>query len=268
MKALRIIVSLILLLVIAFPMLYGVAVSFFPKSDFNESKARLFPSRLEFRNYYRALNIKNIGYYILNSVGSAALGTIIKLFSVILGAFAFSHLNFYGKKAILIILMATLFIPQDAILFQNYMTISSLHLLDTWLGIALPLSFSASSLILLTLSFSSSEKDYYDASRLDGAGDFRYISSILLPLNQSVVLLISIQAFVSIFNSFLWPLVVTNKAKARTLQIAITMLGFMEEGDYGAEMASIVLLSLFFVVITVIFKKRIEKALENGINIK
>lgn len=265
MKALKIALIIVLAAIIAFPFLYMLSLSFFPKSDFNSSIARLFPSRLELGNYLKALRVKNIGNSLLNSIATSVLGTAIKLFTCILGAFALSHYSFKGKRAVAIILASTLFIPQDAILFQNYLTVSRMHLLDTHLGMVLPMCFSASSLLLLTISFSSTDKDYWDAARLDGASDSKYLFRVLMPLNTSIILLTLIQTFISVFNSFLWPLLVTNKENMRTLQIAITMLGFEEEGEYGAEMASIAILSLPFIVMLIIFRNRIEKALSNSI---
>jgi sn-glycerol 3-phosphate transport system permease protein len=72
---------------------------------------------------------------------------------------------------------------------------------------------------------------------------------------------VTIQTLINVFNNYLWPLLVTNKVKTRTIQIGITMLGFAESGDIGAQMAAIVLITVPFMVLLAFTKGRIERAL-------
>ncbi|MGX8681766.1 MAG: ABC transporter permease subunit, partial [Spirochaetales bacterium] len=110
-------------------------------------------------------------------------------------------------------------------------------------------------------SFMAQDRSSYDAARIDGASDLRYIVSVLVPLSAPAVLTVSIQTLITTFNSYLWPLLVTNKPQTRTIQTGITMLGFAESGDMGAQMASLVLITLPFMIVLAFTKKRIENSL-------
>ena len=263
-KPLRIILLSILALLIAFPLFYLCSLSLFSPKDFLENKALFFPSKPNWDNFIKALGYRYLPVQLMNSIATATLAAIIRTAVITLAAFSFTHLKFKGRKAFLIGLCATLFVPQDALLYQNYRTIVSLNLIDTYLGIIAPMLFSASQMLLLIGAFSHLDRDYFDTARIDGASDGLYIMRILLPLSQSVVITIILQSFIGCFNAYLWPLLVTNRPKTRTIQIGLTMLGFADEGNYGSEMASTLLVVLPFVILIAFCKKWIEKALINS----
>ena len=78
---------------------------------------------------------------------------------------------------------------------------------------------------------------------------------------KPTLITVALQAFIGSFNSYLWPLLVTNKPRMRTIQIALTMLGFAEEGAYGAQFASIMVITLPFVALIAAGRKQIMKSL-------
>ena len=116
-------------------------------------------------------------------------------------------------------------------------------------------------MLLVMGSFMSLGHETYDAARIDGASDLMYIHSVLVPLSGPVVITVFIQTLITVFNSYLWPLLVTNRPGSRTIQVGITMLGFAESGETGAQMATITLISIPFLVILAIAKRKIQNAL-------
>ena len=165
--------------------------------DFTDSYAHFFPSAFTFENYVTASANRYFPRYALNSIITSLMAAFFRLIVTTMAAFAFTHLSFKGKKVILIMLLSTLFIPYDAILFQNYSTIARAGLIDTYWGIILPSVFSASSLLFMIGAFSSYDRDVYDAARLDGAGDIRYITGILIHLTAAVSATVFIQTFIT-----------------------------------------------------------------------
>lgn len=258
-KVIRLILLFILSLIIIFPVFYIFSSSLFPQRDFNE--LRLFPSKPQWSNYIKALNERHFTVYLMNSVVTSLLESFIRVITAVLAAFTFTHLRFKGKSILFSILVLTIFIPGDALLYQNYRTIAGLGLLDTRLGIILPSLFSASQMLLLMGYFKALGKESYEAALIDGAGDIKYITYILVPMSESVVLTVFIQSLISSFNSYLWPLIVTNKPSSRTIQVGLTMLGFAESGERGALMATISLITLPFIIIAALTKNKIEETL-------
>ena len=141
-KVMRVLITIILAVLVLFPLFYTISASFFSPQDFTDTKAHLLPSEFSFRNYALALTHRYFPVYALNSLITALLTATLKCLTAILSAFAFTHLSFKGKKALLITLLATLFIPPDAMLYENYVMTARLGLLDTYLGIVFPSIFS------------------------------------------------------------------------------------------------------------------------------
>ena len=256
---LRKILLLLLATIIIFPLFYMFTSSLFSARDFN--KIHFFPENPVWANYLNVLSHKYFGTYIFNSVGTSILAAIIRTTVTIFAAFAFTHLHFRGRNIIFTALVLTLFVPQEAILYQNYRTVAALGLLDTWAGIICTSLFSASHMLLLMGSFLEQDSSCYDAAQLDGASDMRYIWSVLVPLSAPAILTVAIQTLITTFNNYLWPLLVTNKTSTRTIQTGITMLGFAESGQLGSQMAALVLITLPFIILLGFSKRRIEHAL-------
>ncbi len=263
-RIIKAITLIALLSFVLFPILYLISTSFFSRADFISDRARFLPSSLSLDNLILVLSRNRFGTYIKNSLITSILAALIRFIVTGIAAYAFSHMNFKGKRAAMILLLSTLFIPSDALLYENFTTVSKLGLLDTYLGIILPGLFSASQMLLLSAAFYALDKSYYDAARIDGCTDLEYIIKVLLPLTEAVAVTILLQTFISSFNSYLWPLLVTNKPRMRTIQIAISMLGFDESGELGAEMMSVLLISLPFIIILALSRNKIERALING----
>ena len=263
-RLIRILLTLMLALIVLFPLIYGFSASFFSPIDFTDSYAHMLPSDPSFRNYGLALSHRHFLRYVMNSTITSALTVALRIMVTLPAAFALTHFTFRGRKALFIMLLSTLFIPSDAILYENYATIASLRLLDTYAAIILPSVFSASAILMLYGALSSLDKDVYDAARIDGAGCLRYLISILAPLSQPYLVAIAIQTYISSFNSYLWPLLVTNRDSMRTVQVGLTMLGFAEQGERGAQFASIMVITIPFLIVLAFGRKVIMKSLSRG----
>ena len=264
MKKIKNIILLFMMALVIFPFLYALSASFFSSSDFMTYPAKLFPSKINLSNYNKVLNHKYFSTYIVNSVITGALGTFLRLVISFISAFAFTHYTFKYRDVLFSFLVLTLFIPSDLLLVENYITIQRLHLIDTYLGMISTALLGASQIFILRQFMLSIPKDIHESALLDGASDSKYIFSILLPLSKAILVTLSLQSFVNIFNAYLWPLLVTNTPKMRTIQVGLTMLGFTESLNYGPTIAAIILLFIPFAFLFVIFKKSIMKALERG----
>ncbi len=258
-KLVRVVLLAFLAVVVLFPIFYIFSSSLFSQKDFNE--LRLLPSSPVWSNWAKAIEGKNFLRYVTNSVATSLLNAFIRIIVTLFAAFAITHLKFRGKTIVTAVLVLTLFIPSDAVLYQNYRTTVTLGLTDTWLGIIIPSLFSASQMLLLMGYFTAQGKECYEAATIDGAGDLRYIFSILVPLSESVILTVFIQTLITSFNSYLWPLLVTNRSSSRTIQVALNMLGYAESGERGALSATIAVITLPFLIILALTKDRIEETL-------
>ena len=258
--------AILLALIIIFPLLYSLSLSLFATRDFNISPARLLPTSPVWENYIKAIGHSYFIRYTLNSLITALLAAIIRTLIVLLSSYAFSFLHFRGKDAILFFLLLSAFIPQDSLLYENYVTVARLGLINTYLGIISTSLFSATQLIMLMTAMKSLSKDTFDASRVDGANDITVLFHIIAPLTKSIIITIFLQSFIGVFNAYLWPLLVTNTEEMRTIQIGISLMGYQESGRMGPLFATLVIILIPFVILVVSTKKLIIKALADGLS--
>lgn len=258
MKKLVPIAATILSLVVVFPILYSISASFFSFSDFTTVPARLFPAQPTLSNYTRAFTESNLARFLVNSLITATLGTVIRMTISIVSAYVFAFYHFKGKNLLFVIIIATMLLPSDALLIENFITIRTLALTDTYLGIISTSLLAPVHLFLLRQYFMMVSKEYREAAIIEGCSDARFLITLLIPISQSVIITLSLQSFTSIFNDYLWPLLVTNNVSMRTVQVGITMLGFSENLDYGPQFAAITLLMTPILIAFILLNKNIK----------
>lgn len=260
------IVAVALAILVLFPLCYALSLSFFQRTDFYDTPARFLPSSPDISGYVKVLAMPEFARYTFNSIVTATLGALARVVTSFLAAYAFVFLSFKGKSTLLFILSLSAFIPQDALLFENYMTVVKAGLGDTYLGIIAPGLFSAMQMLMLLTAMKALSRDPYEAALLDGAGDRQIMLHIIAPLVKSVIITILIQSFIGTYNAYLWPLVVTNKPQMRTIQIGISLLGFAESGDKSGLFAALVVTLVPFILIVILARKVMIKALTEGLN--
>lgn len=258
--------AIALALIVLFPLLYTLSLSLFTARDFNVLPARFFTSEPHFANFLDAVSRRYFITYSLNSIITSFLASFIRTVVIILSSYAFSFLRFKGKKAILFVLLLSAFIPQDSLLYQNYVTVSRLHLINTYAGIIATSLFSATQLMMLLAAMKSLSRDTFDASRTDGANDIAILYHIIIPLTKSIILTIFIQTFISVFNAYLWPLLVTQSAGMRTIQVGISLMGYQDDGRMGELFAAMTVTLMPFVALVIASRKMIIKALTNSLS--
>ena len=260
-----IVILLAILVIILIPLVWSIVLSFDRTALSTLPEFSLIPHEFSLFNYEVAFTSIPLVRYYLNTIFVTVVHTFLAVFFALMCGYAFAKGNFVGKKFWFIFMLAVMMLPFESRMIPLYLQYKSWGLLDTYAGIVLPSVFSATAMLLTIGAYLAADRDIYDAAAIDGAGDMRYLSTILIPLTAPVTMTIFIQAFISSFNSYLWPLLVTTRPGMRTIQIGITMLGFAEEGEYGAQFASIVIITLPFLILLAFCRKMIMKALEGGL---
>ncbi len=258
------IVATVLGLIVIFPIYWAFIASFFSSAEFSSWPPRLFPSSFSFTHYVRALTQSPLLKFMFNSLLVSGLGTIVRMIIAISAAFSVAFFSFRGKRILFFLLLGTMMLPPDALFIENYLTVSRLGLVDSYLGIMSVYLLGPVQVFMLRQSFKSIPKTYHEIATMDGCGDFRFLFSVVLPLSRSVVLTLSLHSFFTIWNTYLWPLLVTNDPNMRTAQVGITMLGYADSLDYGPVFAAISLMVLPSVPIFVLMRNRIAEGIKAG----
>jgi sn-glycerol 3-phosphate transport system permease protein len=149
---------------------------------------------------------------------SIALG---KIFISILSAYAIVYFKFPLRKSAFWIIFITLMLPVEVRIYPTYKIAADLNLLDTYAGLTLPLVASATATLLFRQFFMTVPDELVEASRIDGAGPFRFFFDTLLPLSRTNMAALFVILFIYGWNQYLWPLLITTRDDMQTIVIGI-----------------------------------------------
>ena len=233
------------------PFFWMIITSFKTKMESLDSNI-ILPAKLMYQNYSIAWNKAPFLQYFLNTIFVALSCTLLQLITCSLAAYAFSHMNFGGKDWIFALLMGTMMIPQQVLLVPDYFILKQLGWLNSYLALTVPWSAGFFGIFLLRQFFMTLPKDLWDAARIDGCSRFKFFYKILLPLSTAPLTTIAIFTFVGNWNSFLWPLFVTNDQKFYTIQVGLSNFNQSEGTEWHLLMAAstfcvLPLLIMFFI---------------------
>lgn len=232
------------------PIYWTIASSFTPTDDFSVRPIHFFPQHLTFDHYARLLgiNIARIGGVevfkqfraaLVNSVVTSVAATFLCVAISALGAYAFTRLEFPGRKVLFVLVVATLAIPAYAVLIPLYQIMINLHLVDTYVGVALIYvsAFLPLSLWLLRSVFEALPIALEEAAQLDGAGRLYIFFNIVLPLAGPGLTAAAILTFLGAWGQYLVPLIFSPQA-TKPLTVLIPEFVTKNFVDYGLITAS------------------------------
>ncbi len=263
-KIMLYIINAIVGLIVIGPIIYALSVSFMPPDQIFEYPPKIFPRVLYFRNYVDAINVAPLFRFIFNSFIVSLSVTIGQIITSSLAAYAFAFMEFKGKNLIFMLFLSTMMIPWEAIIISNYLTISAFGWLNTYQGLIVPYFSSALGIFLLRQHFLTLPKELHDAAIIDGCTSFRYFIDIALPLAKPAIGALGIYTFLSIWNQYMWPLLITNTDNMRTVQIGISLLQWSEAQSFGLVMAGVIMVLLPSVVAFILGYRQLVEGLVSG----
>ena len=257
--------ALVLGMLIVFPLIYALCGAFKTEAEFFSDHASLLPqSFLNTENFSAVWRRIPIPRMFLNSLAVATLAAVVRVIFAALAAYAVTFFDFKGKNALFILILCTMMLPQDTLIITNYRTVSRLGLVNTYLGMAILSFLGAGQMLMLRQTFRKTPAALRESAMMDGCGDLRYMRRILLPLSRPVLSTLFVQSFVSVWNGYLWPLLVTNREDMRTIQVGITMLTTYESTNYHEVLAGSALSLIPAVILFVFLRKNMLRAMTAG----
>ena len=263
-KTVLVCVNILFALFMLFPLLYSVSVSIMPGDELFTMDLNILPSNPTFENYVRAFTQVPLVRFILNSLLVAGCITIGQIITCSLAAFAFSFLEFKGKNFLFMLVMATMMVPGEAVIISNYLTVSSMGILDTYIVLILPSLTSAMGIFLFRQFYMTFPISLYESAKLDGCGNLRFIVKILIPLTKSAIGAMAVYTFINAWNMYMWPLLVTGSEEMRTVQIGISMLNSVDAQSITLMMAGVVAIIIPSMVIFIVGQKQLISGMFSG----
>ncbi len=245
-----------------FPFIWSVLTSLMTSAELSRGGLQL-PSTLIWDNYPQAFDRMNYPQAFRNSMFFAGGTALLQCITGALAAYAFARLEFPGRGILFILALATLMIPGTVTLTANFVILNNLGWLDTFAALIIPSGASGFSIFLLRQFFMTLPKELEEAARLDGAGPLKFLFYIGLPLARPALVTVFIFVFISSYNEFLWPLVMTSSRSMRVLQIA--MQTFRSELGAGIIQGPLLAAAILTMLPTIILFLFMQKAFIRGI---
>lgn len=217
----------------------------------------IIPSVPQFKNFWTAWNAAPFVKYFVNTLIVTFFSTIGVLVTAILSAFAFSRMNFPGKKLVFSLLLATLMIPGEMLIITNFITITKLKWMDTYQAMIVPYLSNVFYIYLLTQFFMQVPESLYLAAKVDKCSDFKYMVKIMVPMNRNAITTIAILNIIGSWNAFLWPLLVTNKPEMRVISNGLVRFQTEAGSSYELIMAASSTMVIPIIIVYLFLRKYI-----------
>ena len=260
----RFFLNIPLMLIILVPLLYTISISVMPPDEIYGN--HLIPTSVKFTNYIQAFTnpYYNFPRMILNSFIVSTTVMLGQMVTCSLAAFAFSFLEFKGKKILFLGVLATMMVPGEVTIIANYLTMAGWGWLDSYRALVFPFLTSAMGIFLLRQYYLTFAKELYEAAKLDGCSNIRFLTSIVVPLSRPALGALGAYVFLNTWNQYMWPLLVTNSREYRTVQIGISMLYDIDAVSLGLMMAGVVIVIVPSLSIFVFMNKQLINGLMAG----
>jgi len=248
------------LVLVVGPFLWMVLGSLKPQAEFLRLPPTWLPETWTTGNYTRLFENLDFPRFFMNSFVVATAITIGNLIFAPMLGWALAKLEFRGKRFLLLLVLATLMLPASATLIPLYVLMSSLNLVNTYPGLILPFLAGALGVFLTRQLFMGLPDELLEAARIDGAGEFGIFWRIGMPLATPVLATLGILTFLGSWNSFLYPLVMTQEPQMYTLPVALaTFATGQYQADHGMLMAGSVVLVVPVLIVFVLMQRWITE---------
>lgn len=245
------------------PFLFSFITSLKTKTQFDTTDPLTLPSPLTFDNYTALFGDKyNFIVPIAVTVQVVLVLTIGQMVFSVLAAYAFARLRFPGREVIFWMYVATLMVPPIVTMIPLYSMLAPIGLRNTFLGLVLPFMLgSPYAIFLLRQNFQAVPQEVLDAAKIDGAGQWRTLWSIVLPMNRPILATLLLITVVTQWNNFLWPSIIAPTPEWNVLTVATSALQTQFDGNWTLVMAATTISLAPLIILFLIFNKQIVQSL-------
>lgn len=249
-------------LVFVSPLVYAFFAALKPNSEMFSMPPRLIGSELRWSNFVDVFVYGPFATYIFNSFFVAVAGTIVVLAVSTMAGYAFGRLRWKGRDIVFVLFLGTLMVPQEVLVIPMFQVMQWFGWVDTYQALIFPFAFTAFGTFLMRQFFRGIPFELEEAARVDGAGPVRSFLQIILPLAKSAIAVLSVFTFLSFWNSYLWPLIVTVDYSTRgTLPIGLASFSGLQGTRWDLQMAAAIISMVPTTVLVIALQKHLVKGI-------
>jgi sn-glycerol 3-phosphate transport system permease protein len=248
---------------VLFPLYSALVVAIQPIGELTDM-GMLLPTDVSFSAFPDAFRDADMARYLANSAIVAVAITAGQLVTSVLAAYAFAFLRFPGRAVLFYLFLATLMVPTEVAIVANYETVQELGWTDSYQGLIVPFLAFAFGTFLLRQAFLGIPRDLRDAAVVDGYGHWGFLTRVAVPLARPQLAALAVFSFLAAWNQYLWPLLVTNDDRYRTVQIGLKQLAASNVITFNLVMAGTLLAALPIFAVLVVFERQLIRGLTAG----
>ncbi|MGE4453012.1 MAG: carbohydrate ABC transporter permease [Sphaerochaeta sp.] len=230
------------------PIAFMVSASMMERNQIMRMPFSWIPESFNSENFVKAVAGNDQSFiFIRNLTNSLVVSITVAITTVLIASltgYGLAKFRFRGRTTIFMMIMATMMIPFEAIMIPLYMVVMMLRIQNTYVGLILPFLVSAFGVFQMRQYLTTFPTEFLDAARVDGMGEFGIYWRIVLPNCMPVVATLSILSFRSQWDNLLWPLLVSQSEKMKTIPQYISSFALERNTDEGAMMAAALLASI------------------------
>jgi multiple sugar transport system permease protein len=221
--------------------------------------------KFQINNYIRIFRNLNIGRNLFNSLFVTACACVLNGVVSSMAAFGFAKKSFPGREKLFMLYLATMMIPGQVTLIPVFIMVRTIGLMNTYPALFLPV-INAFGVFLIRQFMFNLPNELLESAKIDGASEPALFTRIVIPLVQPVLISLTIFTFISVWNDFLWPLVIASKPEMHTLTLAVSVLRNNYQSNYGLVMAGSTLAFMPpFILYLILQKQFVEGIALSGI---
>lgn len=238
-----------------FPVWWMIVTSLRPPDEIYS--ALPWPAAPTLDNYRYTLSAIPVRTMLANTVVFSAAATLLQLLTAILAAYGFARWRFFGDRVLFALVAMTWLVPFQVVMIPNYILVSRLGLVDTLAALILPNMASAFAILLLVQAMRSFPSEVIEAAQMDGASHWRVLWRIMVPNLRAPLAALAILLFISSWNEYFWPLLLTRSPDRTVIQIGLQMFLTEEGNQWGPLMAASTLACLPVLVLYAVLQRQV-----------
>ncbi len=257
-------VMVILSIFCLFPVYWMVVSSLRPANEIYDTS--LWPTAASLDNYVYALKAIPIVQMLGNTLVVSTVVTVAQLFTGLLAAYAFARWRFRGDRLVYTLVALTWLVPFQVVMIPDYLLVSSMGLLDSLGALILPHLAGALAILMLAQAMRSFPREVIEAARMDGARSWRILWEVIMPNLRGTIASLAILVFISTWNEYFWPLLLSRSPENSVIQIGIQMFMTSEGTSWGPLMAASTMASLPILFIYIVLQRQVVQSfMKSGI---
>lgn len=222
------------------------------------------PKPITFENFVNVWNSLGVYKYVVNSVIITAAGVFLSVALAALFAYPLARWQFPGRNLLFFMVLLPMMVPVQGGFIINFLTTRNLGLVNTYWGVILPQAVTLFGVFLLRQAYMGIPRDYEDAARIDGAGEFFIWFRVMLPQIKPALATLVLLQFIAYWNDFLWPLIVLRDPDMYPLSVGLLYLSDTFQTNFRNVAAGAVIATTPIAVLFILLQQYFIKGLTSG----